>query len=65
MFVGTTAFELVVEQRIKRLEDPSTKCISLVYDELVRIPAQLLGKSLYRRYQLLKEKMHVVGIFFI
>lgn len=64
LFVGTTAFELIVKQQIKRLEDPSLKCISLVYDELVRILSQLLGKALYRRYPSLKEKMHGVVIAF-
>ncbi|KAM4056127.1 dynamin domain-containing protein [Hirsutella rhossiliensis] len=65
LFVGTTAFELIVKQQIKRLEDPSLKCVSLVYDELVRILSQLLGKQLYRRYPGLKEKMHgvVIGFF--
>ncbi|KFA49466.1 hypothetical protein S40293_05784 [Stachybotrys chartarum IBT 40293] len=64
LFVGTTAFELIVKQQIKRLEDPSLKCVSLVYDELVRILSQLLGKSLYRRYPQLKETMHSVVISF-
>ncbi|KAI8303675.1 Vacuolar protein sorting-associated protein 1 [Colletotrichum sp. SAR11_240] len=64
LFVGTTAFELIVKQQIKRLEDPSLKCVSLVYDELVRILSQLLGKTLYRRYPQLKEKVHAVVINF-
>ncbi|KAJ5222097.1 Vacuolar protein sorting-associated protein 1 [Penicillium citrinum] len=64
LFVGTTAFELIVKQQIKRLEDPSTKCISLVYDELVRILGQLLNKQLFRRYPMLKEKFHAVVIAF-
>ncbi|KAE8135263.1 ATP synthase alpha/beta family, nucleotide-binding domain-containing protein [Aspergillus pseudotamarii] len=64
LFVGTTAFELIVKQQIKRLEDPSTKCISLVYDELVRILGQLLNKQLFRRYPMLKEKFHAVVISF-
>ncbi|KAF9891474.1 vacuolar protein sorting-associated protein 1 [Aspergillus nanangensis] len=64
LFVGTTAFELIVKQQIKRLEDPSQKCISLVYDELVRILGQLLNKSLFRRYPMLKEKFHAVVISF-
>jgi len=64
LFVGTTAFELIVKQQIKRLEDPSLKCVSLAYDELVRILSQLLGKHLYRRYPSLKEKMHGVVIAF-
>ncbi|KAI9827696.1 MAG: vacuolar protein sorting-associated protein 1 [Sarea resinae] len=64
LFVGTTAFELIVKQQIKRLEDPSLKCVSLVYDELVRILSQLLGKQLFRRYPQLKEKFHQVVIAF-
>lgn len=64
LFVGTTAFELIVKQQIKRLEDPSLKCVSLVYDELVRILTQLLNKPLFRRYPSLKEKCHAVVINF-
>jgi hypothetical protein len=65
LFVGTTAFELIVKQQIKRLEEPSIKCVSLVYDELIRILGQLLGKNSFRRYPALKEKLHavVVGFF--
>ena len=33
-----------MKQQIKRLEDPSLKCCQLVYDELIRILSQLLGK---------------------
>ena len=64
LFVGTTAFELIVKQQIKRLEDPSLKCVSLVYDELVRILGQVLQKAIYRRYPSLKEKFHAVVIGF-
>ena len=64
LFVGTTAFEVIVKQQIKRLEDPSLKCVSLVYDELVRILGQLLNKPLFRRYPSLKEKCHQVVIGF-
>ncbi|PGH31663.1 hypothetical protein GX50_05557 [[Emmonsia] crescens] len=64
LFVGTTAFELIVKQQIKRLEDPSLKCVSLVYDELVRILGQLLNKQPFRRYPQLKEKFHSVVISF-
>jgi hypothetical protein len=60
LFVGTTAFELIVKQQIKRLEDPSLKCVSLVYDELIRI----LGKPMFRRYPALKEKFHAVAVQF-
>lgn len=64
LFVGTTAFEVVVKKQIKRLEDPSLKCISLVYDELNRILGQLLTKPMFRRYPGLKEKFHTVVISF-
>ncbi|KAG8529888.1 vacuolar protein sorting-associated protein 1 [Bacidia gigantensis] len=64
LFVGTTAFELIVKQQIKRIEDPSLKCVSLVYDELVRILGQLLQRPIYRRYPSLKEKFHSVVISF-
>ncbi|KAK0265457.1 vacuolar protein sorting-associated protein 1 [Friedmanniomyces endolithicus] len=64
LFVGTTAFEVIVKQQIRRLEEPSIKCVSLVYDELVRILGQLLNKPLFRRYPSLKEKFHAVVIGF-
>lgn len=64
LFVGTTAFEVIVKQQIKRMEEPSLKCVSLVYDELVRILTQLLSKQLYRRYPTLKEKLHTTVISF-
>ncbi|KAK8034965.1 hypothetical protein PG993_009960 [Apiospora rasikravindrae] len=65
LFVGTTAFEVIVKQQIKRLEEPSLRCVSLVYDELVRILTQLLSKAVYRRYPQLKETFHsvVIGFF--
>lgn len=64
LFVGTAAFERIVKDQIKRLEEPSLKCVSLVYDELVRILSQLLAKQLFRRYPQLKEKFHAVVIAF-
>ncbi|KAF1363419.1 hypothetical protein EJ07DRAFT_162692 [Lizonia empirigonia] len=64
LFVGTTAFELIVKQQIKRLEDPSLKCVSLVYDELIRILGQLLNKPTFRRYPALKEKLYAVVVHF-
>lgn len=64
LFVGTAAFEIIVKQQIRRLEDPSLKCVSLVYDELVRILGQLLQKPIFRRYPALKEKFHNVVVAF-
>ena len=65
LFVGATAFELVVKQQIKRLEEPSLKCASLVYDELVRIISQLLTKPEFRRYPALRDKFHVTVVAFL
>lgn len=65
LFVGTTAFEVIVKQQIKRLEDPSLKCVNLVYDELVRILAQLLNKNQsFRRFPALRERFNTVVISF-
>lgn len=48
LFVGTAAFEVIVKQQVKRLEEPSLRCAALVYDELVRILGQLLAKNVRR-----------------
>lgn len=60
MFIGTAAFEVLIKQQIKRLEDPSLKCVQMVYDELVRILNQLLQKQQFRRFPLLKERFYSV-----
>ncbi|KAG5518698.1 hypothetical protein PMAC_002667 [Pneumocystis sp. 'macacae'] len=64
LFVGTAAFEVIIKQQIRRLEEPSIKCINLIYDELVRILTQLLAKQLFKRYPLLRERFHQVVINF-
>ncbi|KAG8831259.1 vacuolar protein sorting-associated protein 1 [Serendipita sp. 399] len=65
LFVGTTAFEVIVKQQIKRLEDPSVKCCQLVYEELIRILSQLLTKiQSFKRYPALKERFNSVVINF-
>lgn len=64
LFVGTTAFEVIVKQQIRRFEEASLKCVNLVYDELVRILLQLLNKPIFKRYPGLREKFHLVVINF-
>lgn len=80
LFVGTTAFEVIVKQQIRRLEEPGLRCCSLVYDELIRILGQLLAKtvsahsflaivsdvsqSAFKRYPELKERFNLVVINF-
>lgn len=65
LFVGTAAFEVIVKQQIKRLEDPSLRCAALVYDELVRILNQILSKNqIFKRYPALKERFYSTVISF-
>ncbi|KAL4401812.1 vacuolar protein sorting-associated protein 1 [Malassezia pachydermatis] len=65
LFVTTSAFEVIVKQQIRRLEEPSLKCCALVYDELVRILSQLLAKnSSFRRFPALRERFNSVVIQF-
>ncbi|KAJ3130946.1 vacuolar protein sorting-associated protein 1 [Physocladia obscura] len=65
LFVGTAAFEVLVKQQIKRLEDPSLKCVAMVYDELVRILNRLLNKTVFKRFPALRERLYnvVIGFF--
>lgn len=53
LFVGTTAFEVIVKQQIRRLEDPALRCCALVYDELIRILGSLLSKTVRHNRPLL------------
>ncbi|KAG6899495.1 hypothetical protein C0993_009717 [Termitomyces sp. T159_Od127] len=65
LFVGTAAFEVIVKQQIKRLEEPGFKCCQLVYDELIRILGQLLAKiQAFRRYPALRERFNSVVVNF-
>ncbi|KAJ1973143.1 vacuolar protein sorting-associated protein 1 [Dimargaris verticillata] len=65
LFVATAAFEVIVKQQIRRLEDPSLKCVTLTYDELVRIVAQLLQKQFFKRFPSLKERFYSQVISFL
>jgi hypothetical protein len=58
LFVGTQAFEIIVKQQIKRLEEPGVKCCQLVYDELIRILGQLLQKIV--RIQTTNDRRNVL-----
>ncbi|KAL7745980.1 vacuolar protein sorting-associated protein 1 [Sorochytrium milnesiophthora] len=64
LFVGTQAFEVLVKQQIKRLEEPSLKCVTLIFDELVRILNGLLQKQIFRRFPELKDKINATVLSF-
>ncbi|CAH2351141.1 vacuolar protein sorting-associated protein 1 [[Candida] railenensis] len=65
LFVGTQAFEVLVKQQIHRMEDPSIRCINLVFDELVRILSQIISQPQYARYPGLKEQLSQCFIQFL
>ncbi|CAN6674672.1 vacuolar protein sorting-associated protein 1 [Trichomonascus vanleenenianus] len=65
LFVGTAPFEFLVKRQIRRFEEPSLKCVTLVYDELVRILNQILAKPQFNRYPALKEKLSTTFIGFL
>ncbi|KAF9265761.1 hypothetical protein L218DRAFT_942596 [Marasmius fiardii PR-910] len=65
LFVGTAAFDAIVKQQIKRLDEPGQRCCQLVYDELIRILGQLLGKiQAFKRYPALKDRFNSVVVTF-
>ncbi|ANB11481.1 dynamin-like GTPase VPS1 [Sugiyamaella lignohabitans] len=65
LFVGMAPFEFLVKKQIKRFEEPSIKCVTLVFDELVRIQSQILAKPSFNRYPALKAKISQVFIAFL
>lgn len=65
LFVGTEAFEVITKQQIKRFEEPSLKCVSLVYDELIRIINHILQKPIYKRYPTLKDELFSAIVQFL
>eukprot|EP00118_Oscarella_pearsei_P005729 m.26335 g.26335 ORF g.26335 m.26335 type:complete len:695 (+) comp29242_c0_seq3:103-2187(+) len=58
LFVPEIAFELLVKRQIKRLEDPSLRCVELVYEELQRI-IQCCGRNIQelQRFPHLQERI--------
>ncbi|KIO30254.1 hypothetical protein M407DRAFT_14383 [Tulasnella calospora MUT 4182] len=65
LFVGTAAFEVIVKQQIRRLEEPSLKCCQLIYDELTRIQTQIVGKMpTLKRFPALERQFASVIINF-
>lgn len=65
LFVGTAPFEFLVKKQIRRFEEPSLKCVTLVFDELVRILNQILAKPQFTRYPNLKDQISNVFISFL
>lgn len=65
LFVGTQAFEVLVKQQIHRFEEPSLRCITLIFDELTRMLVQILSQPEYARYPGLKGQISHIFIQFL
>ncbi|KGG52865.1 hypothetical protein DI09_12p330 [Mitosporidium daphniae] len=58
LFVPFNGFGSLIKGLIKRLDDPASRCIALVYEELSKILLQLLQKPIFKRFPNLREKFH-------
>jgi len=57
LFVPEVAFELLVKRQVKRLEDPSLRCVELVHEELQRIIQHCGAQQEFIRFPRLHEKI--------
>jgi replication fork clamp-binding protein CrfC len=65
LFVPSSAFKILSKQQIKRLEEPSIKCVNMIHEELVRMLSEVLRKPVFKRFPVLRERFHaVVTAFF-
>jgi dynamin 1-like protein len=53
--VPEISFELLVKKQMKRLEDPSLRCVEMVFEELLRVIRQCETKDLSRFPNLIKR----------
>lgn len=59
------SFEVLIRQQIRRLEEPSAQCVILVFDELMRILTQLEQRKVFKRFPILKERLHAAVVAFL
>ncbi|CAF0911454.1 unnamed protein product [Brachionus calyciflorus] len=57
LFVPEVSFELLVKRQIRRLEEPSLRCVELVHEELQRIIQQCGAEQELLRFPKLHEKI--------
>ncbi|KNC71020.1 hypothetical protein SARC_16448, partial [Sphaeroforma arctica JP610] len=55
LFVPEVCFELLVKKQIERLQEPSLRCVELVFDELTRIVVQCENINDLMRFDELKK----------
>jgi len=64
LFVPEASFECIIKRQIARLQDPSTQCVDLVFQELRRISVQCERKEFQRFPNLRAKLFEVVNQFF-
>lgn len=57
LFVPEVSFELLVKRQIRRLEEPSLRCVELVHEEMQRIIQQCGAQQELLRFPKLHEKI--------
>ncbi|KAH3765617.1 dynamin GTPase [Pelomyxa schiedti] len=58
IFVPESCFEQLVRAQISRLEDPSIRCLDLVYEELLKLVSSVESRILeLQRFQILRENL--------
>lgn len=65
LFVATQGFEVIVKQQIKRFEEPALRCVTLIYEELVRIVSSILQKPVFKRYPQLRDQLHSEALLYL
>lgn len=55
LFIPESAFEMLVKKQVKKLEDPSLRCVDHVFDELVRLVEH--GEKHLARFPNLRERV--------
>ena len=60
LFVPEVSFELLVKRQIRRLEEPSLRCVELVHEEMQRI-VQHCGTEIQVRTDIFSHHVFLVG----
>lgn len=64
LFVPEISFELLVKRQVKRLEEPSLRCVELVHEEMQRIIQHCSNYSTQVYYIRIKIKIKL-GLFIL
>lgn len=65
LFVSSRPFVFLMKHQARRFEEPSMKCIQLIYDELVRILNTIMAKAEFQRYPALRSQINHVFVQYL